>query len=113
MALKSSFQLHKSFRLQKIVPLAILGEIAALFPIAKTHYGNSGEDVIVERIFNRKTHGFYVDVGCFHPVYASNTLKLYRKGWSGINIDADQFKIDVFNRHRKRDINICTAISSG
>jgi hypothetical protein len=31
--------------------------------------------------------GFFVDVGCFHPLFYSNTWKLYKKGWRGVNID--------------------------
>ena len=37
---------------------------------------------------------------------------MYKKGWSGINIDLDQNNIDLFNIARKNDININAAVSS-
>lgn len=36
---------------------------------------------------------------------------LYKKGWSGINIDLDKFCIDLFNYNRPKDCNINAAIS--
>ena len=40
----------------------------------------------------------------------SNTCLLYKKGWSGINIDINQTSIDLFNIVRPNDINICAAV---
>ena len=56
--------------------------------------------------------GYYIDVGCFHPKKHSNTFRLYRKGWRGINIDVDSIKLDVFNLARPDDDNICCAVGS-
>ena len=61
-------------------------------------------------IFSKKK-GVYIDVGCFHPFKGNNTKILYDKGWSGINIDLDFHTIDLFNHVRRRDENICAAIS--
>lgn len=55
--------------------------------------------------------GFYVDVGCFDPVKDNTTWHLYKKGWSGINIDIDAYKIEAFNMRRPRDTNIVCAVS--
>ena len=41
----------------------------------------------------------------------SNTYLLYKKGWSEINVDADKRSIDLFNKTRKRDINLKLAVS--
>jgi FkbM family methyltransferase len=71
-----------------------------------------GENIILERIFAKKTKGFYVDVGAHHPVRFSNTLNLYQKGWSGINIEPNQETIKAFKKMRPRDINLSIAISS-
>jgi len=76
-------------------------------------YSQHGEDIIASRYFDyhgRRT-GVYVDIGCFHPKHHSTTYRLYKRGWHGINIDVDPYKIDVFKFVRPRDINICVAVS--
>ena len=55
--------------------------------------------------------GVYVDVGCNHPFIGNNTYKLFKKGWSGVNIDLDYTFIDSFNFFRPKDYNIQNAIS--
>ena len=70
------------------------------------HYSQSGEDVCIDRLLKFKNEGFYIDVGCYHPFQYSNTCLFYKKGWSGINIDAKKETIDLFNKYRKRDINL-------
>jgi len=40
--------------------------------------------MILRRIFERQSTGFYVDVGAHHPKRFSNTYFFYKKGWSGI-----------------------------
>jgi len=47
-------------------------------------YSQEGEDMILRRIFERQSTGFYVDVGAHHPKRFSNTYFFYKKGWSGI-----------------------------
>lgn len=62
--------------------------------------------MILRKIFYKKKIGYYVDIGAFHPKKASNTYYFYKKGWSGINIDAMPGSMDLFKRHRTKDINI-------
>lgn len=69
-------------------------------------YSHCGEDVLINAYFRTLKKGFYVDVGAHHPKRYSNTALLYERGWNGINIDADKGLIKVFNRKRKRDINL-------
>lgn len=69
-------------------------------------YGQNGEDLVLDRMLNRKKRGFYVDVGAHHPVRFSNTYMFYRRGWHGLNIDAQPGSMRLFRRHRPRDINI-------
>ena len=40
----------------------------------------------------------------------SNTCLLYKRGWSGINIDINPTSIDLFNIVRPKDFNLCTTI---
>lgn len=75
-------------------------------------FGQSGEDAILVRLFRKKTFGFYVDVGAFHPTSYSNTFFLHKLyGWSGINIDASLKTIQQFQEARPNDVNIHIAVS--
>jgi FkbM family methyltransferase len=82
-----------------------------LDPYRRTSYSQEGEDLILDRALRQKTHGYYVDVGAFHPKKFSNTYLFYRRGWTGINIDATPESMAEFRRVRPRDTNIETAIS--
>lgn len=61
-------------------------------------------------MFEKKTEGFYVDVGAHHPVRLSNTYLFYRRGWRGINIDAAPGSMTAFKDLRPDDINLEMAI---
>ena len=74
-------------------------------------YGQEGEDLVIDSLLGKKKKGFFVDVGAYHPVRISNTFRFYKRGWSGINIDPVKENIDLFKKHRKRDINLQVAIS--
>jgi len=77
----------------------------------KFHYSQFGEDIILREILKKEIlNGFYVDVGCFHPKKFSNTYMLYKRGWSGINIDMEKDKISLFKMVRPRDLNILSPI---
>ena len=78
----------------------------------KKTYSMFGEDLVVEKFFKNKKKGFYVDVGCYHPIAGNNTLLLFKKGWSGINIDLNKISIELFNIARKSDKNFQEAISN-
>ena len=70
------------------------------------------EDTAVLDYFKNKKNGFYVDVGCYHPIHRNNTYLLYKKNWNGINIDTSQFSIDLFDYMRPKDLNYNCAISN-
>ena len=75
------------------------------------HLGEFGEDVFVRRFFKKYEKGTYVDVGAYHPIKGSLTFDLYKKNWSGINIDLSKISIDLFKISRPRDINLRAAIT--
>jgi FkbM family methyltransferase len=81
------------------------------FLIKKKSYSMDKEDVNILNYFGDKRDGFYIDVGCFHPISANNTYLLYLKNWRGINIDISQFSIDLFNFLRPEDHNLKAAVS--
>ena len=70
-----------------------------------------GEDLFIQNYFKNKPKGFYVDVGCYHPLQGNNTHLLYKNGWSGINFDINHYSIKLFDFLRKRDLNIHSGIS--
>ena len=72
----------------------------------------NGEDLRILKFFEYKNKGFYVDVGSFHPLRMNNTYKLYKKNWTGINIDPSKFSIELFNFLRPKDLNYNCAISN-
>ena len=74
-------------------------------------YAMDGEDLVIADYFKNKQQGFYVDVGCYHPIHRNNTYLLYKKGWNGINIDIHSFSVDLFNYLRPNDLNYNFAIS--
>ena len=77
----------------------------------KFFYSFGGIDNLIQQIFKSQKKGIYIDIGCGHPIKNNNTYLLNKKGWSGINIDLDFHTIDLFNHIRRRDENICAAIS--
>ncbi len=82
------------------------------FTTKKISYSYGGIDSLVTNIFKDNNNGFYVDIGCGHPIKNNNTYLLSKKGWKGINIDLDEENIDLFNIYRKKDENIHIAVSN-
>ena len=80
--------------------------------IKRNSYSQFEEDKFIYNFFTNTTEGFYIDIGCYHPIKYNNTALLFNAGWSGINIDINQTSIDLFNIVRKKDKNICAAISN-
>ncbi len=96
-----NWALRKLFLLRKIF----------LSRTSMRHYSQYGEDDSTYQYLKQIKNGFFVDVGCFHPVKYNNTYRWYRKGWSGVNIDLDPIKIEAFKMVRRRDENLVYAIS--
>ena len=77
----------------------------------KKTYSMFGEDLKIKNFFKNKKKGFYVDIGCYHPLDGNNTYLLYKKGWSGVNVDINKTSIELFKIARKKDFNFNIAIS--
>jgi FkbM family methyltransferase len=75
-------------------------------------YSQEGEDMILQRIFEKQKTGFYVDIGAHHPCRFSNTALFYKKGWRGINVDPFPGTKRLFDRHRRRDLNLEIGVSA-
>ena len=78
----------------------------------KKTYSMDGEDLVISNYFKDKKEGFYIDIGCYHPIHRNNTFLLYKKGWQGINIDIHSFSIQLFEFLRPRDLNYNFAVSN-
>lgn len=69
-----------------------------------------GEDKSLKNLLKFKK-GFYLDIGCHHPVRESNTYYLHKKlNWKGINVDISKTTITLFNIFRPKDLNIHAAL---
>ena len=79
-------------------------------------YAIEAEDLLIERLFYALIEpdpghkGFFMDIGAFDPVRASNTFLLYQKGWSGVHVDPNPEAIRRFREQRPRDTAVHAAI---
>lgn len=76
-------------------------------------FSQTGEDVIILSLikaFNLKDFS-WLDIGAHHPLYFSNTALFYKKGFRGINVEADPSLIKEFYRKRPKDINLNVMVS--
>jgi FkbM family methyltransferase len=78
------------------------------FPVSLS-WSQGGEDLAL--LFSLGADaGHYIDIGSHHPSRFSVTRHLYQRGWTGVNIDANPALIPEFNRKRKKDTNIWSAV---
>jgi len=97
--------------IRRLLPRAIMNEIRQMPEHANPSFSQEGEDILLQRLFENKATGFFIDVGAHHPTRFSNTYLFYLRGWRGINIDAMPGSMQAFDRLRPNDINIECAIS--
>lgn len=107
--LKNKFLLSKGLNFFKLLYF-FNQKIRSLKKIKKSYSSNS-VDLIINELFKNKKKGIYIDVGCNHPFIGNNTYKLFKKGWSGINIDLDYTFIESFNFYRPNDYNLQIGVS--
>ena len=80
--------------------------------ISTKSYSQYGEDLIICNYFSNR-QGNYLDIGCYHPKGISNTHLLHKKGWEGVVVDIDDYKLNLFKNRRGSKIEIIKgAISS-
>ena len=95
----------KQFYIHPVVE-KLKNQQAEKLAFAQLCYAQEGEDILLNRYFDFKTSGYYVDVGAHHPQRFSNTYFFYKMGWRGINIDAMPGSMEPFYALRDRDINL-------
>ncbi|MBC7486382.1 MAG: FkbM family methyltransferase [Cytophagaceae bacterium] len=81
---------------------------------ARMSYAHTGEDRLIDSILKPiiTKKGFYVEVGCNEPIFISNTFSLYKRGWRGICIDANETLTRKYGRLRPRDVAITALVSN-
>jgi FkbM family methyltransferase len=84
---------------------------AALRPGTNECFSQFGEDIRLWGLVGQRRPGFYVDVGCNHPVRFSNTFRLYLEGWHGITIDGDPELVGLHQCIRRLDRAVCAVVS--
>ncbi len=87
----------------------------AAFRHFKISYSQSGEDLVLLKYLNYKKieKGKYLDIGAFHPRWASNTYLLHKKGFSGYCVDLDERRLRWFKFSRGNRVKtICGAVSN-
>lgn len=78
----------------------------------KKSFSSEGQDKILESLFRDIKQGFYVDVGCNHPIKNNNTYSFYKKKWSGICIDMNTKFKSMYLKKRNRDRFVCACLSN-
>jgi FkbM family methyltransferase len=66
-------------------------------------FSQAGDDIQLNKLIKESTPGAYVDVGCWHPVKASNTYYFYLRGWKGICIDPNPELETLYKEFRPKD----------
>jgi hypothetical protein len=95
--------------LEPLLPTYILRKLLGLYGLIKPStksYSQKGEDILVDAFFNRRNDAYYLDIGCYHPRWISNTHILYKRGWHGTAVDIDQYKLSFFKMMRGRKVNV-------
>jgi len=76
------------------------------------YYALQHQDKFIDEFFNRKTNGFYVDIGAHDGSYISNSLFFEQfRNWSGICVEPGPKEFDHLKNFRK-SININACISN-
>jgi len=77
-----------------------------------TSYSQFGEDVLLWEFFQRKTDGFFVEVGANHPTWCSQTWLLESKGWNGILVEPLPGKAALLREQRPRSRVVQAALAA-
>jgi FkbM family methyltransferase len=67
-------------------------------------YAQNMEDVVLARVFDGRTTGFYIDVGGGHAVADNVTFHAYLSGWAGIVVEPQEALGALYRRVRPRDV---------
>ena len=66
-------------------------------------FSKSGDDIQLMKLINSNIPGTYVDIGCWHPIKASNTYFFHLRKWKGICIDPNPELKPLYDQYRPSD----------
>lgn len=78
--------------------------------IRTVSFSQYAEDLLIHHM-HPLHHGFYVDVGAYHPLKFSNTYKLYLRGWRGITIEPNPDAVATFQAIRQHDRHLTIGVA--
>jgi FkbM family methyltransferase len=81
-----------------------------IFKRYNVSFCKSGDDIQLNKLINSTSSGVYVDIGCWHPIKASNTYFFYLRGWKGLCIDPNPELKILFEKFRPTDKFINCAV---
>lgn len=73
-------------------------------------FSKSGDDLQLMKLINQSTPGTYVDIGCWHPVKASNSYFFSLRNWKGICIDPNPELEKLYKKFRPNDVFVNCAV---
>ncbi len=113
MSIEEIIKKYKIYGFKKFIQVGLKETWYRLYSnLLNNSYAQCGEDLVIDKYFNGKTKGTYIDIGANDPVRFSNTKRFYDKGWSGINIEPNPNLIRNFQESRQRDKNINIGIAT-
>jgi hypothetical protein len=81
---------------------------------ATRSWSANGEDLVAyKNLISIADRGYYLDIGCFHPKWGSNTLIFHKLGWQGTVIDLDEYKLRKFEVARGNQVSTIKAAVLG
>lgn len=83
-------------------------------PTTSESFSQAGEDCCIDFLLQQLhiTKPSYLELGVCNPITGSNTYLFYKRGASGVLVEADKTQIDVIKKHRPNDKIINVGISS-
>lgn len=95
--------------MESILPYSLLrfaGFIYGYWVSKSVSFSQKGEDLLAVAYFAKRgiKQGVYLDIGCFHPVWISNTHLLHKQGWLGHAVDIDDFKLKAMRIGRGKKV---------
>lgn len=75
-------------------------------------WSQCAEDLVVAQALESVQAGRYLDIGAHHPSRFSVTRKLFERGWSGVNVDANEMLLRAFKKSRPSDVSLNVAVGS-
>jgi FkbM family methyltransferase len=84
--------------------------LRALHRRLNVSFSKAGDDIQLKKLLPRAP-GTYVDIGCWHPVRASNTYYFHLRGWKGICVDPNPELRVPFEAARPGDTLITAGVA--